>query len=98
MNSVWLEYVLTNNKTGHVKIGGQIVDFAYLIPYINSALEHCRKREQTTEIQIYELGYADILQDEEWPAKMSEWMLENDIHNFSKFRTKQFCKVYERGV
>ena len=98
MNSVWLKYVLTNNKTGHVKIGGQIVDFAYLIPYINSALEHCRKREQITETQIYELGYADILQDEEWPAKMSEWMLENDIHNFSKFRTKQFCKAYERGV
>ena len=93
MNSTWLEYVLINNKSGAVLIGGKSVDFAYTIPYIKKALAHIKKREETTAKQIEQIA-PEILKDPEWPARMSEWMLEKNIHNFSEYRTKQFCKAY----
>lgn len=94
MNSVWLEYVLTGSKSGHVIIGGRSVDFAYTIPYIKKALSYVRKREEVAAEYISEIDPA-ILQDPEWPAKLSEWMLEKDVHNFSKYQTKRFCKAYK---
>lgn len=96
MNSVWLEYVLTNNKTGNVRIGGQSVDFAHTIPYIKTALSFCKEREKKVAKWIWDNMAADILEDKEWPVKLSEWMLEKDIHNFSEYRTKQFIKDYRK--
>lgn len=94
MNSVWLEYVLTGSKSGHVIIGGRSVDFVYTIPYIKKALAYVRKREEITAEQIKAIDPV-ILQDPEWPAKLSEWMLEKDVHNFSEYQTKRFCKAYK---
>lgn len=91
LNSVWLKYVLRGSKSGSVKIGGCSVDFAHVIPYIKKALAFIENRESETLAQIIKIDPA-ISEDEEWPVKMSEWMLENDIHNFSEFRTKQFVK------
>lgn len=93
MNSTWLEYILTNSKSGSVRIGGNIVDFAYTIPYIKKALSHVREREEIIAREIAEIDRS-VLQDPEWPAKLSEWMLEKDVHNFSEHQTKRFCKHY----
>lgn len=93
MNSVWLEYVLINNKSGMVHIGGQLVDFAYTIPYLKKALAFIKEREAVTEKQIRQIA-PEILEDPEWPTKLSEWMIKNEIHNFSEYRTKQFCRTY----
>lgn len=91
MNSVWLKYVLINNKSGVVRIGGCSVDFAHVIPYIKKALEFVENREEETFSQILKID-PSIAKDKEWPVKLSEWMLKNDIHNFSEYRTKQFVK------
>ena len=96
MNSVWLEYVLTGSKSGHVIIGGCSVDFVYTIPYVKKALAYVRKREEITAEQIKAIDPV-ILQDPEWPAKLSEWMLEKDVHNFSEYQTKRFCKAYKEN-
>jgi hypothetical protein len=94
MNSVWLEYVLTNHKGGEIYIHGEYVDFAYVIPYIKNALAHVRKREVQFADWIKQID-STVLQDEKWQVKLTEWMLENDIHNFSEFRAKQFVRYYK---
>lgn len=38
-----------------------------------------------------------IAKDPEWPARLSEWMLEKDVHNFSEYQTKRFCKAYKEN-
>ncbi|MBQ6148494.1 MAG: hypothetical protein IJI83_02995 [Oscillospiraceae bacterium] len=90
MNSVWLEYVLVNAKSAGIRMGGESVDFAHTIPYLKTALAHVRKREQKCAEWIEKIS-ADILTDSEWPVRLTEWMLENDYHNFSQYRMKQFC-------
>lgn len=91
MNSVWLEYVITNQKTQGIRVGGTLVDFSHLLPYLKTALQFVRKRE--VEFAKYIAKYnKNLLNDEEWPVKLSEWMLKNDYHNFSEFRAKQFSK------
>ena len=93
LNSTWLEYILINNKTGRIIIGGEEVDFAFLIPYLKHALSFTRKREIRVKAWLQDLDAKDILANPEWPARLSEWMLKNNIHNFSKYRTKQFLKA-----
>ena len=97
MNSVWLEYILSTQKTGNVHIGGAVVDFAHVIPYLKTALEHVRDREKEVAEWLKEIA-PTILKDTEWPVKLSEWMLKNHIHNFSKFRVKQFAKSLKSGA
>ncbi len=95
MNSCWLEFIYTTQKTNGVEIGGKYVDYAHLIPYLKTALEHVRSREEEFSEWLKEVA-PDVLNDTEWPAQLSEWMLEKKIHNFSSFRAKQFAKWYEK--
>ena len=96
MNSVWLEYVLTNHKDGRIRIHGETVDFAYVIPYIKRALAYVKKREEQFAEWIKQIDET-VLNDKKWPVKLSEWMLTNDIHNFSPFRAKQFTNYYNKN-
>ena len=91
LNSVVLEYVLSTKKTDGIYIGGARVDFNHVIPYLKTALEHTRAREEKISDWLKEIA-PDVLNDAEWPVKLSDWMLENNIHNFSEYRTKQFVK------
>lgn len=91
MNSVWLQYVITNQKTSNINIGGQTVDFAHLLPYLKKALQFTKEREETAAEYISKI-YPELLKNEEWPVLLSEWMLDKDVHNLSEFRIKQFVK------
>lgn len=97
MNSVWIEYVLTNHKLGTIKIHGNSIDFAYIIPYLKSALQYVKNRESQFSKHMMKYN-PELLKDDKWPVKLSEWMLENDIHNFSEFRAKQFSKYYQESL
>lgn len=98
MNSLWLEYVLINSKTAGVKMGNAKVDFAHVIPYIKTALAHVRNREADCRAWIEKIDRS-VLDDAEWSVQLSEWMLENDYHNFSDHRMRQFCNFYKkRGI
>lgn len=92
MNSVWLKYVLVNHKADNIKIHGENVDFAHMIKYINKAITHVKEREEQVAEWIKNID-STILDDDKWVVKLSEWMLEKDIHNFSEFRAKQFTKA-----
>lgn len=92
MNSVYATYVLTTNRSPEMSIHGRKVDFAHVIPYLKTIIQFCKEREVQVSEWIKELGSETLLDDPNWPVKLSEWMLDNKIHNFSKFRTSQFLK------
>ena len=46
LNSVYVRYAIINNKVKGWRIGGQTVDFAYAIRYLNAALSYLDKREE----------------------------------------------------
>lgn len=76
-------------------IGSSRVDFAHVIPYINTALGFVETREHTVKSWLSRTA-PDVLEDAEWPVKLSEWMIEHDVHNFSEFRTTQFVKSLQK--
>lgn len=92
-NSVWLEYILQTQKTGTVFIGGERINFAHLIPYLKTALDFVRKREQT-EKNLLMQHIPHLAEDPEWPARLSEWKLMNDVHTLTEYSAKRFAKQY----
>ena len=46
MNSVWLEWAITNKKLGNWTVGGEQIDYAYAIRYLKTALDYVRVREK----------------------------------------------------
>lgn len=90
--STWLKYILQQHKTGRIRIGGEKVDFAYLLPYLKVALDHIRKRE-ADELALLAEHIPNIAEDAEWPAKLCEWKITNHIHNFTAFQAKRFAKA-----
>lgn len=90
MNSIWLEYVLQTQKTGVICIGGEEINFAHLIPYLKTALDHVRKRE-AAEKELLVAEIPELESDAEWPAKLSEWKLEHNIHNITPYQAKRFA-------
>ena len=93
LNSHWLEYILTTQKTDKIRIGGQTVDFAYLIPYLKTALEHVRTREEGCSNLLKKVA-PEVLKDPEWPVKLSEWMLKNNVHSFTERNIKAFARSF----
>lgn len=91
LNTVWLSYVLTNHKTKDIRFGGAKVDHKHVIPYIKTAMDHVRNREEMFAAWMEKVS-PESSQTPEWPALLSEWMLEKKYHNFSEFRAKQFVK------
>ena len=93
MNSTWLEYVIQTQKTGTIVIGGASVNFAHLIPYLKTALDFVRKRE-AEELAILLPFVPEIQKDPEWPAKLSEWKLENGVRAITEYQAKRFAKTW----
>ena len=93
LNSVWLEWVITNNKLGGWTIGGKTVDYAYAIRYLKMAMEHIRAREKT-EKQYIDAENPDICKDPDWPLKLSQWKLDKGVRTISPYQAKRFAKAY----
>ena len=98
LNSVWLEYVVTNKTLGNWRIGGTAVDYAYAIRYLKTALDHIRKREEGEKALLDAID-PSICQDAEWPVKLSEWKLKHGVRNMTEYQAKRFASAVrkERG-
>lgn len=97
MNSTWLEYVIQTQKTGVIVVGGVSVNFAHLIPYMKKALDFVRKRE-AEELAILLPFVPEIQKDPEWPAKLSEWKLENGVRVITEYQAKRFAKTWDSKI
>lgn len=95
MCSPWLLYTLTTHKTGSIRIGGHYVDFAHVIPYLKTALDFVRKREEE-ELELLKPVIPGIEKDEEWPVRLSEWKLETGKKLY-KQTVKSFAAYYRKS-
>lgn len=93
MNSVWLEWVITNNKLGGWTIGGKAVDYAYAIRYLKTAMDHIRKREEQEKAYIDEVD-PSICKDPDWPLKLTQWKLNKQVRAITPYQARRFAKAY----
>lgn len=92
MNSVWLEYAINNRNLGGWIVGGKAVDYAYGIRYLNTALEHVRRREAKEAGLLNEADPSFISTHPDWPVQLSEWKLTTGTRHLSPRSTKQFLR------
>lgn len=88
LNSVWVRYAIQNKKVGEWEIGGETVDYAHSIQYLNKILEFLGKREKEEETLIKE----HMVLPDEWQVALSEWKLKNNVHNITAYQAKRFAK------
>lgn len=93
LNSVWLQWVITNSKLGSWTIGGKAVDYAYAIRYLKTAMDHIRKREEEERALISAVD-PDICNDADWPLKLTQWKLDKQVRAITPYQAKRFAKAY----
>lgn len=92
MNSVWLKAIITSKNLGNWRIGGREVNYNYAIQYLNTALDYVLKREKIEKEMIDKMN-RKVCEDSEWPVKLSEWKLANDVRIMSPYQVKRFVKA-----
>lgn len=93
MNSIWLEWVITNNKLGGWTIGGKVVDYAYAIRYLKKAMDYIRQREDQEKAFIDTVD-PKICKDPDWPLKLTQWKLDKQVRTITEYQAKRFAKAY----
>lgn len=90
MNSEWLLYAINNRNLGGWVIGGQCVDYAYGIKYLNVALQNVRQRE-AAERDIIEAKMPGFTSEHPgWMVKLSEWKIQNNVHRLHSRNVSAF--------
>jgi hypothetical protein len=97
MNSVWLNYALSNRNLGGWRVGGTSVNYEYALRYLGKALSHVREREEDEAENIRLAGGAAILADPDWPVALSEWKMKTGVRNITEFQAKRFVKSSIHG-
>ena len=88
LNSVYLIYAIQNRKIGGWKRGNISVDYVNSIPYLNTALDYIRKREEIEEKMLSK--YMTLYDG--WQVDVSEWRLKNNYHSLTDARAKRFVR------
>ena len=88
LNSVWVRYAIANRNIGSWMVGGQVVDYAYSIKYLNKALEYLDEREKQ-EAALLE-KYMELYPD--WQIDVCEWRMKKGYHSLTETRAKAFAR------
>lgn len=90
ISSEHLEYAITNRQVSeNFKVGGKVADYAYVIRYLKTALEHVRKREQAEKALIDAVD-ASVCADPEWVMDILKFKAEKNVRNFTEGWAKRF--------
>jgi len=87
LDSVRVRYVIVNRKINGLRIGGQMIDYAMALKYLNKALAYLLEREKEEEKMLRK--YADELPDN-WQVKLATWRREKGYHSLTNTRAKAF--------
>lgn len=88
LNTVWLRYVIKNQKIGYLTYGKAFADFAYVIRYLNKAISYLDEREKE-EARLLS-AYMELYP--EWQVDLSEWKMKHEYHVLTDTRAKRFVK------
>lgn len=90
LNTVYIKYIITNRKTPDRNFA-HCVNFSYILPYMNKAMEFLREREKEEEKLISH--YTALL--ENWQADLTDWKLAHNVHEITEYQAKRFAKWYQ---
>lgn len=90
LNSVYIRYIILNKKIGEWRVKGSKVNFSYLLPYLNKAMEHLVKREKVEAELISK--FIDLRDVADWQVFLSDWKIKNDVHKITEYQAKRFAK------
>ena len=97
MNSVWLEWVITNKALGGWRVGGKDVNYAYAIRYLKKAVDFVRQREESEKALIDEIDRR-VCQEPEWQVRLSEWKLEAGVREITAYQARRFVKLVNKQL
>lgn len=90
ISSIHLEYAITNRSVAeHFKIAGKVADYAFVIRYLKTAMEHVREREQAEKALIDAID-ASVCVDPEWVMDILKFKAEKNVRNFNETWAKRF--------
>lgn len=91
MNSNWLQYYIESKKTQNVRIGGNNINYSYLIMYLQTALKHIRQREEHEMALMMEAGFRDF-DSIDWLDALSRYKLRTGRHELKPRWAKQLAQ------
>lgn len=89
LNTVYIKYIITNRKLPNKFFRGSI-NFSYLLPYMNKAMEYLKQREEKEESLISK--YTKLLPN--WQIALTDWKIQNNVHEMTEYQAKRFAKWY----
>lgn len=93
MNSVWLEWVITNKTLGGWTVRNKVVTYSYAIRYLKTALDFIRKREEK-EKELLDAVSLSITGTPDWQVALSEWKLTNNVRQITEYQARRFAKHF----
>lgn len=90
LNSTALSQLLLQPDDVVLQLGNVEMKSAEASKYISTALEIVKEREAQASDWLSVIS-PEILQDQFWRVKLSEWMLASNVHKLSAYRMKQFA-------
>ena len=95
LNSVWLTWVVNNRSLGNWRIKGEQVTYAYGIKYLKTALDFIKNREME-EKRLIDGVDLTVCEDPDWPLKLSEWKMEQDVRAMTEYQARRFVKSIKK--
>lgn len=92
LNSTVLEWAINTKTLGGWTVGGQAVDYAFAIQYLNTAMDFIRKRE-VQEKEYLDAVAPTLTEDPDWPLKLCEWKKSVGIRNITPYQAKRYAKA-----
>ena len=92
LNTVYIRYIITNRKMPKEFFRGR-VNFSYILPYMNTAMEFLKQREEVEAKLISK--YTALRQN--WQIDLTEWKLNNNVHSITEYQAKRFAKWYSES-
>ena len=89
LNTIYIRYIITNRKMPNRYFSGS-VNFSYLLPYMNTAIEYLKEREE----KEYSLISNYVALKENWQMALSDWKIEHNVHDITEYQAKRFAKWY----
>ena len=104
--STWVKAVITSGNIGGFILCGADMNYADMLPYLNTALTYLRGREKEERNMIENAGGSEWLdRTPDWDAVLCEWKIKNNIHKLTPTRAKRFLsqavehvsRIHEEG-
>lgn len=91
LTTLEVQYLITTRKIEGQYIGGQKIDYAYFIPYLNKIMSWVKEREKK-EFELI-TQHIDLSSITDWQLKLQNWKIETGHHIIGPKYARMFAKT-----